>query len=148
MRMKKSHSVNINIFIFTLSLFTLGIFYYWLVRDNTLLSEYLGVTHYSKELILFNIDWFPSFVHQFSFIIFTWLALERTHLWFSLLFWMILNSLFELGQSLSSEYIDVFPNILANYFKQGTYSHGDMLAIVVASFLAYFLMIKYQKKES
>jgi len=137
---------NLKLFLFTLFLFLLGIFYYWSVRDSTIVSEYLGINHYTKELTLFRIDWFPNFVHQFSFTIFTWLALERTLLLFSLLFWLVLNILFELGQALPNGYTDYFPNFLANYFKNGTYSHGDMLALVVASFLAYVVMIKYQKK--
>jgi len=136
---------NLKFFLFTFGLFILGILYYWLVRDSTIVSEWLGISHY-KEEISFHIDWFPSFVHQFSFVIFSWLALERKHLWFSLIFWFILNTLFELGQALPSEYIHYFPNFLVNYFQNGTYSHGDMLALVVASFLAYGVMIKYQKK--
>jgi hypothetical protein len=50
--------------------------------------------------------------------------------------------LFILGQALPSEYIHYFPNLLVNYFQNGTYSHGDMLALVVANFLAYGVMIK------
>ena len=137
---------NLKFFLFTFGLFILGLLYYWLLREPTIVSEYLGISHYSKELMLFRIDWFPSFVHQFSFTIFTWLALERTLLWFSLLFWFVLNILFELGQALPNRYTDYFPNFLANYFKNGTYSHGDMLALVVASFLAYIVMVKYQKR--
>ena len=139
--------VNLKLFLFTLGFFMLGIFYYWLVREPTMVSEFLGIYHYTKEITLIRIDWFPSFVHQFSFVIFTWLALEKKYLWFSLIFWLSTNSLFELGQALPSNYMIYFPSFLTNYFQNGTYSHGDMLALVGASFLAYILMIKYQKKE-
>jgi len=141
--MGHSSQPNLKLFLFTFGLFLLGVFYYWLLREPTVVSNYLGISHYSKILMLFRIDWFPSFVHQFSFVIFTWLALERRYLWFSLLFWFLTNTLFELGQALPSKYLHYFPNFLANYFQHGTYSHGDMLALVVASLLAYMVMVKY-----
>ncbi len=112
-----------------------------------MVSKYLGISHYTKEVAFFRIDWFPSFVHQFSFVIFTWLALERSHLWFSLLFWFITNTLFELGQAMPSEYLNYFPKVIADYFKHGTYAHEDMLAIVGATLVAYVVMIKYEKKD-
>ena len=59
---------NLKLFLFTL--FILGIFYYWFIQDSTVVSEYLGINHYAKDITLFRIDWFPSFVHQFSFTIF------------------------------------------------------------------------------
>ena len=136
---------NFNTIFFTTVLFTIGIFYYWLFRDSTIVSAYLGVSLYQKELSSLNIDWFPSFIHQFSFVIFTWLALERNHVLFSLFFWFFLNAFFELGQALSSEYYGCFPNIVIDYFKQGTYSHKDMLALMVASFLAYIVMNKNKR---
>jgi len=136
---------SLKLFLFTFGFFTLGLLYYWLVRDSTMLSEYLAISHYTKEIKFLRIDWFPSFVHQFSFIIFTWLVLERSYLWFSLLFWFIINSLFELSQAMPSEYLNYFPKVMANYFKYGTYSHEDMFAIVGATVVAYIVMIKYKK---
>jgi len=138
---------NIKLFLLALGLFCLALLYYWLLREPTVVSDYLGISHYSKPLTLFRIDWFPSFVHQFSFVIFTWLTLERSYLWFSLFFWFLTNTLFELGQALPSKYLHYFPNFLVNYFQHGTYSHGDMLALVVASLLAYVVMVKYQKRD-
>ena len=129
---------------FTISLFLIGLFYYWWVREPTMVSELFGINHYEQKVI-FRIDWFPSFVHQFSFVIFTWLVLDRRYLWFSVCFWFVLNILFELGQAMPSEYIDYFPKIFADYFSHGTYGHDDMLAIVVATIIAYVVMIKYQK---
>jgi len=137
---------NLKIFLFTLGLFTLGILYYWLARESTVVSECLGISHYTREIEFFHIDWFPSFVHQFSFVIFTWLALERSYLWFSLIFWFVLNSIFELGQAMPSEYIDYFPKIFADYFSHGTYGHDDMFAIVMATTIAYIVINKIQKK--
>ena len=137
---------NKKLLLFTLGFFTSGILYYWLVRESTMVSEYLGISHYSKKIEFFRIDWFPSFVHQFSFVIFTWLALERSYLWFSLLFWFIINSLFELGQAMPSKYLNYFPKVMSDYFSHGTYAYEDILAIVVATFVAYIVMIKYEKR--
>ena len=136
---------NLKLSIFTLLLFAMGIFYYWLVRDTTLISSFLNLSHYKKFAIPFRIDWFPSFVHQFTFIIFTWLALEKDYLWFPLYFWFIINSLFELGQALPVSYTNELPKVLKNYFQYGTYSHTDMLALIMATLLAYMIII-YQKK--
>ena len=133
---------DLNFTLATVGFLSLGVFYYWLVRESTVVSEYLGIVHFKTELSLWRIDWFPSFVHQFSFVIFTWLALGRTYLWFSLIFWFVLNSLFELGEALPSEYCDYFTNLIANYLKHGTYSHAEMFALVVASFLAYIVINK------
>jgi hypothetical protein len=136
----------LQLLLFTIVLFLIGILYYWWVREATIVSEYLGINHYEQE-ISFRIDWFPSFVHQFSFVIFTWLAVEKSYMWFSLIFWFITNTFFELGQALPQKYSDYFPQSIANYFRQGTYSHEDMLALVVATLVAYLVMIKYKKKE-
>jgi len=129
----------------TITLFTIGIFYYWFFRDATIISAYLGISLYPKEFTFFSIDWFPSFIHQFSFVIFTWLVLERNYIKFSLFFWFFLNTFFEFGQALSSKYYGYFPKIITTYFKHGTYSHKDMLALVVASFLAYIVMYKNKR---
>ena len=137
---------NLKLFLFTFGFFILGILYYWLLRESTVISEWLGIGHYTKEINFFRIDWFPSFVHQFSFIIFTWLALEKKHLWFSLLFWFIINILFELGQALPHEYANYFPKVLADYFNHGTCAYDDILTILVATAVAYIVMIKVQKK--
>jgi len=138
---------NLKLFLFTFGFFLLGILYYWFVRESTMVSEWLGISHYTKKIDFLRIDWFPSFVHQFSFVIFTWLALERKYLWFSLLFWFITNTLFELGQALPNEYVNYFPKVIADYFSHGTYAFDDMLAIVVATLVAYVVMIKYEKKD-
>ena len=145
-KMKNFSRQNLKLFLFTVGFFTLGIFYYWLFREQTVVSEYLGISYYTKDIEFFRIDWFPSFVHQFSFVIFTWLALERSCLWFSLFFWFITNSLFELGQAIPGEYLNYFPKVVADYFKHGTYTHEDMLAIVVATLVAYVVMMKHEKK--
>jgi len=138
---------NSKLFLFTVILLLFGLFYYWLIRESTIVSDYLSIHHYKNDIGFFHIDCFPSFVHQFSFVIFTWLALERSYFWFSLFFWFTLNILFELGQALPLEYANYFPKFLANYFYHGTYAHDDMLAIVVATVVAYVVMSKYEKKD-
>jgi len=134
------------LFLISFASFALGLGFYLMFREPVSFSLWMGLENFHLHGSLPFFNWFPSFVHQFSFVLFTWLVLERRYLWFSLLFWFVVNVLFELGQALPSKYVLYFPNLLANYFQNGTYSHVDMLALVGASLLAYILMIKYQKK--
>ena len=116
---------------FSIGLLILGIGYYLLFRTPILVSEWFGVEFLHQQFSLpFSINWLPSFVHQLSFVLITWLTLERTHKWFALLFWLGMNVTFELLQ--------MFPS--NNYMISGTYSHEDMIAIFVASLFAYILM--------
>lgn len=134
-------------FLWTVSLVSLliGIGFYLIFREPILASTWLGVEefHLAQQLSWFN--WLPSFVHQFSFVLLSWLVLEKNYKWFVLVFWLGVNGLFELGQALPNEYANYFPQVIRDYFKYGTYSHEDMLAIVVATVVAYTLMNKYEK---
>ena len=117
-------------FLFFLStgLLLIGITYYLLFRSPILASSWLGVESLHQNFSLpLDIDWLPSFVHQFSFVILTWLVLERRHQWFSLLFWFSVNTLYELFQ-------------IDNYLIRGTYSHADMIAIFIATLFAFFII--------
>ena len=116
---------------FSIGLLGLGIGYYILFRTPILFSEWFGIESIHQQFKLeIAVDWLPSFVHQLAFILITWITLERKHKWFSLLFWLGMNITFELLQ--------MFPN--SNYIVSGTYSHEDMIAIFMASLVAYFLM--------
>lgn len=119
------------LFLFSIGLLLLGIGYYLLFRSPILFSQWFEVefVHHQFDLVL-KVDWLPSFVHQLAFVLMTWLVLERKHKWFALLFWLVMNVTFELLQ--------LFPN--HNYIVAGTYSHEDMIAILVASIIAYILM--------
>ena len=120
-----------SLFLLSIGLLVLGILYYLLFREPIITSQYLGLEslHINLPLII-NFDWLPSFVHQFSFVLLTWLALERTYKWFALLFWFSINVGFEL--------IQILP--ITNYIFAGTYSHADMVAIFIATYFAHIMM--------
>ena len=128
----------------TILFFAIGILYYLLFRQSTILTDVIGIKLFNLKSPI-ELSWFPSFVHQFSFVIFTWLVLEKKHIFFSLGFWSIVNILFETGQSLPKEYTQYFPKVIEDYCNNGTYSHEDMVAIVVATLVAYLVMEKFKK---
>ena len=138
------------LFLFSMSLLFVGFFYYLLFRQPVLGSYYLGVTSWHREWLSDSFFyWLPSFVHQLSFVLLTWLALDRKHKWFALLFWMFVNSIFELGQSSFWANDTLFlPKVIEEYLKNGTYSSGDMGAIFVATFVAYLIIKHIEKRES
>lgn len=125
----------------------IGAIYYLIFREPIFASTWLGIEalHFKKYLMFLN--WLPSFVHQFSFLMISWLAVEKQYIWYILSLWFIINITFELAQGVKSEYLYFLPNILEKYFKNGTYSHEDILAIVLATIIAYIIMNKYKKKE-
>jgi len=117
----------------SIGLLIVGISYYLLFRSPIITSQWLGLESLHQEFKLpIALDWLPSFIHQFSFVLLTWLALDRTHKWFALLFWLIVNTFFEL--------IQILP--IKNFILSGTYSHTDMISILVASLLAYIIIQK------
>ena len=123
-----------------------GIVFYLLFREPILVSTWLGIEEYHFHHNVKYLNWFPSFVHQFSFILLSWLALGREHKWFVLSLWSLLNGLAEIGQALEGSWLSFSPSILKNYFKNGSYSHEDMLAIVLATVVAYLVIDKYEKR--
>lgn len=126
------------LFWLSIGLLALGIAYYILFRTPILASTWVGVESIHQNFSLpIAINWLPSFVHQLGFVLLTWLVLERKHKWFSLLFWLGMNVVFELLQ--------LFPK--HNYFISGTYSHEDMIAIFVATVVAYILMKEKNETE-
>lgn len=133
--------------IFALLSLLIGIFYYLVFREPILVSTWLGVESYHLQKQLLWLGWLPSFVHQFSFVLLSWLVLEKKYKWFVLSLWLGVNGLFELGQALPTMYVQGFPRTIANYFENGTYSHGDMLAILGATVVAYGVITKYEKER-
>ena len=127
---------------FTLGLLLIGSLYYLFFRQPILASSYFGIEFVHLELFTPTFNYLPSFIHQLTFILLTWLALNKSHMWFSIFFWLSINSLFELGQLLSKKDTSYLPNILQKYFQNGTYSHGDVIAIFLATFVAYIIIKK------
>ncbi len=94
----------------------------------------------------------PSFAHVFSFILITagLIASKKRHFIIICLSWFLINSIFELGQKFSTMFIKFIPDwftsipFLENtgdYFVRGTFSFGDMAAIIIGTISAYFLLI-------
>ncbi|HIP37134.1 MAG TPA: hypothetical protein EYG85_09805 [Crocinitomix sp.] len=136
---------NIPLLIALITFFT-GILYYLLFREPTLLTTSIGIRSFSLGVNPL-LGWFPSFVHQLSFILLSWLAVDRQYPWQILFTWLTINIVFEIGQGLDQVYFINFPHVLQLYFQRGTYSHSDILAICIATVVAYIIMNKYTKKE-
>ena len=93
----------------------------------------------------------PSFAHVFSFILITaaLIASKKREFIIICLFWFLINSLFELGQKFSTIFIKFIPDWFASipflentgdYFVRGTFSFGDMAAIIIGTITAYFML--------
>ena len=127
-------------FSLALGILGLGFLYYYLLRNPTIVQEALGfgslaiVWEYSKYL-----NWFPSFAHQFSFSIFTWILLGRTRRYFSILSWMIINISAELIQGIPSEIAKSISSSLEFYVSRSTFAIEDIVAILVASIAAWII---------
>lgn len=127
-------------FILALGILGLGFLYYYLLRNPTIVQDFLGweslavAWEYSKYL-----NWFPSFAHQFSFSILTWLLLERSYRLFCILSWMLINLIAEFIQGLSLESARESSSYLEFYVSRSTFAYEDVVAILVASILAWFL---------
>ena len=133
-----------HILLLALFLLVVGVLYYLLVRDSIVASRWFGISSWHQNFIAIRVDWLPSFVHQFSFVILTWLALDRKYIYFPLGLWFSINIIFELGQALPKDYRCYFPKVISDYFKYGTYSESDMYAIFVATIMAYFYLKKQE----
>ena len=122
-------------------IFSIGIIFYYLFREPTVVSSYLGIQdiHIVSEYTKY-FNSFPSFAHVFSFSIFTWLVMERSYANSSILFWSILNIVAETGQIINTSSISWLPNFIEQYCIQGTYSHWDMLAILIGAMYAKLVM--------
>ena len=83
---------------FSLGLLLIGCVYYLFFRQPTIASLYLGIDFMHLELFTPTLNSLPSFIHQLAFILLTWLALNKSYMWSAILIWLIVNSLFELGQ--------------------------------------------------
>lgn len=121
--------------------FILGIGFYYFFREPTIVAHYLGIKDYhttSEYTIYFNS--FPSLAHVFSFSLFTWLLLEKSYGNSSILFWGILNIIFEVIQMIDTDSLPWIPQVIDQYFIQGTYSHWDIIFIFLAAVCAKGVM--------
>ncbi|PID44952.1 MAG: hypothetical protein CSB47_10540 [Proteobacteria bacterium] len=122
-----------------------ALFYLWF-REGTVCYEALGIGN--QQRFFFNhplINALPSFAHVYAFSLLTWWISDRKYALYSVLLWVIINSVFEWGQRLAVDQVHFFPTLLADYFANGRYSHSDMLAIVLGGVAAYFTITQINK---
>ena len=128
-------------YLLALTVLMCGIFYYYLFRPPVLVSEWIGLADaHDTPSFRRYLDWFPSFVHVFSFSLLTWLALEKRYAFFSVMLWVGINLFFEIAQMLPSAYAKNLPGILYVYVLRGTFSISDILAVCMAGGFSYLVM--------
>ena len=134
--------------LFSLMLLTIGSLYYLLFREPIMATKLFGLDSLHLALFSPSFNSLPSFVHQLALVLLTWLVWDRSHQYFALLFWLVVNSLFELGQMVSNIDLWYLPRVLEMYLINGTYSHSDMIAIFFATFVAYIIIEKSKGKQN
>lgn len=94
----------------------------------------------------------PSFIHVFSFALITagFIGWRKRGCFLICASWALVNCIFELGQKYNSWLIKLIPDWFAripflenteNYFVHGTFDYIDLVAIVIGSISAYFIVI-------
>ena len=94
----------------------------------------------------------PSFIHVFSFALISagFIGWRKRECFLICASWALVNCIFELGQKYNSWLIKLIPDWFAripflenteNYFVHGTFDYIDLVAIVIGSISAYFILI-------
>lgn len=128
-----------------LPLLLTALFYLWF-RQGTVVYQALGLD--SQQLHFFNsevINALPSFVHVYSLSLITWWVNGKKYGLFSILLWVIINLVFELGQLLNHDQASHFPTLLADYFANGQFSGFDIAAIFAGALAAYLTISKIKE---
>lgn len=92
----------------------------------------------------------PELFHVLAFSLLTYSVISQTrkNLIIVCIFWLTIDSLFEIGQAYPTFFHDIlaekFPNnslttVFDNYFRNGSYDHFDLLATLFGSLLFIFL---------
>ena len=134
--------------------FALGVIVYLTDRNtshSTLIPSVVWLAGYNLFGMLGG--WLPSFVHTFTFSLFTVAVLpERSEPRYGVCFaWFAVNAAFEVGQHPQlSRHLEVFlkgnlellplTRALANYFVRGTFDLGDIAAALVGALAAGFVL--------
>jgi hypothetical protein len=63
----------------------------------------------------------------------------------SVLFWMIINLVVEIGQGVDESYFNALPSFIKHYFQHGVFDWYDILSILIGAFLAYGLISKLKQ---
>lgn len=121
----------------------LAALFYYFFREGTVFYQAIGINSNLKHLFKSDlINSLPSLAHVYSFSLATWLINGQKYGLFSCLLWVIINTVFELGQALSSDQLSDFPNFLASFFRNGSFNWFDMIAIFVGGLSAYWTILK------
>ena len=125
----------------------IGILYYYFLREPIIVFSWLKSDNfYIPSSITQYFDFLPTFVHVFSFSLLTWWALDKSYEKTSVLIWVVINLVFEIGQALDHKYLIYFPDIIQKYCINGTFAYDDIVSIFVAGGLAYWVMRRFSLK--
>ena len=137
-----------NYFILTITfLSVLGFLYYYFFRNDVIGFSWLGVhkvAQYDFYLTTYFL-WLPTFIHPFLLSLLTWWAMGFSYPKTSVLFWMIINLIAEIGQGIEKSFFDKFHPILKNYFQNGVFDWVDILSIIFGAIFAYAFILKLKK---
>ena len=100
----------------------------------------------------------PDLLHVFSFILITAGLLSYKKKWYIIicLGWFSLDIAFELGQKFNSLPLKIIPDWFKgipflenskNYFYRGTFDIYDVIAIIIGTLIAYFILLITKKEE-
>ena len=100
----------------------------------------------------------PDFLHVFSFILITagLLSCQKKCSIIVCISWFSLDFLFELFQKDNAMPLEIIPNWFKgipflenteNYFSQGTFDIADLIAIIVGTAIAYFILLTTNRRR-
>ena len=100
----------------------------------------------------------PDFLHVFSFILITagLLSCQKKCSIIVCISWFPLDFLFELFQKYNAMPLEIIPNWFKgipflenteNYFSQGTFDIADLIAIIVGTAIAYFILLTTNRRR-
>ena len=121
----------------------LGITYCWIARPqgNAAFLAFLPAFPLDHYPIFFSrwFGWLPTFTHVCAFSLLTYLALGSSHMLFACMLWGGINALYELGQALPLEIIQLLPDIynVQACFSKGVFDPLDLAACVMGASAAW-----------
>lgn len=121
---------------------------YFLYRFHILPGLYHGCP---KAFMLLG-NWLPDFFHVFAFSLISAGIFSRGKKanFFIVLFWLLVNCAFELGQKYNAYLLQQIPDWFSNipfleavdgYFRMGTFDPYDIVAFIAGACAAYFFLL-------
>lgn len=149
-----SHHINsykIKIFFFGIASILIGVIYYFVFRDH---SSLLMARFFPFDRLLlnysfrYNLPWtngilnsLPTFIHAFSFSLFTALVTDLTNrsIFYSCITWAAVDICFEIVQIIKIPDCPENPlsSIACNYVANGVFDWNDLYSIILGSLLAW-----------